>query len=300
MPYPVEEVSLEDKKLVNSLLLHCGANIIEINSVRKHLSRIKGGRLAQAIHPDAHLINLTVSDVIGDPLDYITCPTVPDTSTFTQARATLSKYELWKKVPVSVRDYLENAGPEEESPKSLSDHQIYDFIVVPGTAACEGAYDAAKELGFSALILSTMLEGESSEVGGTFADIAREIRAKARPVAPPCVIIGGGETTVRISDQCGQGGPNQEFAVGAALRLGDTEGVVIVGLDTDGTDGPSDFAGAIVDASTIARAQEARIDLYAALIGHDVSRYLNDLGENIITGATGTNVNDLKIMVVLR
>lgn len=299
MPYPVTGVTLEEKKQVNRLLLYSGANIIEINSVRKHLSQIKGGRLAKAIHPEAHIINLTVSDVIGDPLDYITCPTVPDTSTFDQARATLTKYGLWDKVPASVRDYLKHAGPEEESPKDLSDHNLYNFIVVPGTAACEGAYAAARELGLNAFILSTMLEGESREVGGTFSDIAREIRASGRPLAPPCAIIGGGETTVHISGECGEGGPNQEFALGAALRLEGIYNTVIVGLDTDGTDGPTKLAGAIVDETTLARARAAGIDLYTALTGHDVSQPLKNLGEIIVTGATGTNVNDLKLLLVL-
>ncbi|HHV57546.1 MAG TPA: glycerate kinase [Firmicutes bacterium] len=299
MPYPVAGVTLEEKKQVNRLLLYSGANIIEINAVRKHLSQIKGGRLARAIHPGAHIINLTVSDVIGDPLDYITCPTVPDTSTFAQARATLTKYGLWDKVPASVREYLKNAGPGEESPKDLSDHNLYNFVAVPGTAACRGAYAAARELGLSALILSTMLEGESREVGGTFADIAREIRASGQPLTPPCAVIGGGETTVRISGHCGEGGPNQEFALGAALRLGEVKSAALASVDTDGTDGPTQLAGALVDETTLARAQAAGINLDAALAEHDVSAALRDLGEVVLTGATGTNVNDLKVLVVL-
>ncbi len=143
MPYPVEGVTLDEKKLVNKLLLTCSANIIEINAVRKHLSQIKGGWLAKAIHPQAHLINLTVSDVIGDPLDYITCPTVPDTSSFDDARRTLTKYELWEKVPASVSRYLKAGSPSQETPKDLSDHRIDNFIIVAGTAACEGAAQRA-------------------------------------------------------------------------------------------------------------------------------------------------------------
>ncbi|MEW5910095.1 MAG: glycerate-2-kinase family protein, partial [Thermodesulfobacteriota bacterium] len=157
MPCPVEGVTLDDKKIVNTLLLTCGANIIEINAVRKHLSRIKGGWLAKTIHPQTHLINLTVSDVIGDPLDYITCPTVPDTSTFDDARRTLTKYALWNKVPDSVNRYLKTGGPAQETPKDLSDHWIDNFIIVAGTAACEGAAKKARELNFQTMILSTML-----------------------------------------------------------------------------------------------------------------------------------------------
>ena len=139
VPMPVSEISLEDKKIVNKLLLTCGANIIEINSVRKHLSQIKGGWLAKNIHPQAQIINLTVSDVIGDPLDYITCPTVPDTSTFDDARAALTKYGLWERLPETVRDYLKNAQYNRETPKDLSDHQLHNFIIVAGDAACVAA-----------------------------------------------------------------------------------------------------------------------------------------------------------------
>lgn len=299
MPYPVEGVTLEEKKLVNKLLLTCSANIIEINAVRKHLSRIKGGRLAQAIHPRAHLINLTVSDVIGDPLDYITCPTVPDTSSFDDARRTLTKYELWDKVPASVSRYLKEGGPDRETPKDLSDHLIHNFIVVAGTAACEGAAERARELGFETMILSTMLEGESREVGATFAAIAKEILMYRRPLKPPCVVIGGGETTVRITGDAGQGGPNQEFSLGAALWIDRVGDVVIVGQDSDGTDGPTDIAGGIVDNHTAERAKLLGIDLYAALTRHDVTPVLMKLEDAIVTGATGTNVNDLKLMLVM-
>lgn len=299
MPYPVEGVTLEEKKLVNRLLLTCSANIIEINAVRKHLSRIKGGWLAKAIHPRAHLINLTVSDVIGDPLDYITCPTVPDTSSFDDARRTLTKYELWEKVPASVSRYLKAGNEALETPKDLSDHLIDNFIIVAGTAACEGAAARARELDFETMILSTMLEGESRELGGTFAAVAKEILMNRRPLKPPCVIIGGGETTVKITGDAGQGGPNQEFSLGAALwidRIGD---VVIIGQDSDGTDGPTDFAGGIVDNFTAERARKMGIDIYAALNRHDVTPVLLKLEDAILTGATGTNVNDLKLMLVM-
>ncbi len=299
MPYPVEGVTLDEKKQVNRLLLTCGANIIEINAVRKHLSRIKGGWLAKAVHPQAHVINLTVSDVIGDPLDYITCPTVPDTSSFDDARRTLAKYDLWDKVPSSVSRYLKEGGPSRETPKDLSDHRIDNFIIVPGTAACDGAAERARELGFEVMILSTMFEGESRELGGTFAAIAREILLTGRPVRPPCVVIGGGETTVRITSEAGQGGPNQEFALGASLWIDGVGDVVIVGQDSDGTDGPTDIAGGIVDNFTMERAREQGIDIYEALGRHDVTPVLLRLEDAILTGATGTNVNDLKLMLVL-
>jgi glycerate 2-kinase len=300
-PFPAKGVTLEDKKALTSLLLASGANIVEINAVRKHVSQIKGGRLAKAIHPGAHLINLTVSDVIGDPLDYITDPTVPDTSTLDDARSTLTKYDLWTKLPLSVNHFLKNAGPEYESPKEadLAGHHRYDFIIVKGTVACEAAAEKARALGFNTLILSTMLEGESKELGRTFGAIAAEILLNNRPLALPCVVIGGGETTVKIDGDAGEGGPNQEFAVSAALSVDDIGNVVVVGLDTDGTDGPTDWAGAIVDASTASRARKAGLDLFDHLRRHNVSPGLQRLGDVIRTGATGTNVNDLKIMVIM-
>jgi len=301
MPYPVEGVTLDEKKLVSNLLLTCSANIIEINAVRKHLSLIKGGRLAQAIHPEAHLINLTVSDVIGDPLDYITCPTVPDTASFEDARRTLTKYELWDKVPASVSRYLKEGGEDQETPKDLSDHKIDNFIVVAGTAACEGAAERARELNFETMILSTMLEGESRELGGTFAAIAKEILLNKRPLKPPCVVIGGGETTVKIvsASEAVEGGPNQEFSLAAALWIDEIGDVVIVGQDSDGTDGPTDVAGGIVDSSTAGRAREMGVDIYDALRKHDTTHALKKLEDAIMTGATGTNVNDLKVMLVM-
>jgi len=299
MPYPVDGITLEEKKMVNRLLLTCGANIIEINAVRKHLSRIKGGWLAKAVHPQAHLINLTVSDVIGDPLDYITCPTVPDTSSFDDARRTLTKYELWDKVPASVSRYLKEGGPSRETPKDLSDHHIDNFIIVPGTAACDGAAERARELNFETMILSTMFEGESRELGGTFAAIAKEILMSGRPLKPPCALIGGGETTVKITSEAGQGGPNQEFALGASLWIDQIGDVVIVGQDSDGTDGPTDIAGGIVDNWTVSRAWSLGIDIYEALSRHDVTPVLLKLEDAILTGATGTNVNDIKLMLVM-
>ncbi|HCF89912.1 MAG TPA: glycerate kinase [Firmicutes bacterium] len=301
MTMPVESVSLEEKKLVNRLLLRSGANIFEINSVRKHLSQVKGGRLASMIHPHACIINFTVSDVIGDDLDYITCPTVPDTSTFADAHSVMTKYDLWNQVPESVRKHLQAAAAKDESPKAkdLADHDIHSYILVPGTGAVEAAYKKAQEMGLSTMVLSTMLQGESREVGGTYADIAREILATGRPLKVPCAIIGGGETTVRITGQPGDGGPNQEFTVGAALLIDGIGKVAVLGLDSDGTDGPTDLAGGICDELSVKRAASVGVDLFASLETHNVSPALRKLGDSVFTGATGTNVNDLKILVVL-
>jgi glycerate 2-kinase len=300
MPLPVDGVTLEDKKEVNRLLLTCGANIYEINAVRKHLSQIKGGRLARAVHPRAQLINLTVSDVTGDELDYITDPTVPDSSFLKDARTTLTKYDLWVRVPASVAKFLKATGPEHETPKTadLADHNLHSFILVKSASVCEAAADKASELGFKTMILSTVLEGESKELGRTFAAIAAEIISNQRPLNPPCTVIGGGETTVKIDGAAGEGGPNQEFSLAAAPGLDRIGNVVVVGLDSDGTDGPTDVAGGIVDNQTSARANDLGMDLFAPLANHDVTPALKKLGDEIETGATGTNVNDLKFMLI--
>ena len=301
MPLPVPEISLEDKKIANKLLLTCGANIIEINAVRKHLSLVKGGLLAQAIHPEALLINLTVSDVIGDPLDYITDPTVPDTSYFSDAQKTLDKYELWDKMPHAISSYLKNPPLERETPKSFEGRRMENHILVPGDAACEGAAKRARELGYETMILSTMLEGESRELGRTFGFIAKEVLHSGRPLKSPCVVIGGGETTVSINNndaELGSGGPNQEFALGAAMEIGNIGNVVVVGLDTDGTDGPTDLAGGIADNYSLLNARGKGIDIFSILKKHDAATALRKLGDAIVTGNTGTNVNDLRVMVI--
>jgi len=301
MPYPVPEISLDEKKQVNQLLLTCGANIIEINAVRKHLSQIKGGRLVQTVNPQAHLINLTVSDVIGDPLDYITDPTVADTSTFDDARRTLTKYNLWDRVPAPAARFLKGAGPQRETPKEidLENYRKHNFIIVTGDAACVAAEEKARELGFQAMILSTMFEGESLELGANFAAIAKEIRLNHRPLTIPAAVIGGGETTVKIRENpAGLGGPNQEFALAAALGIEDAGPVVVVGFDSDGTDGPTDMAGGIVDEQTLSRAREKGIDVFASLVRHDVTPVLKTTEDVIETGATGTNVNDLKFLLM--
>ena len=301
LPLPVEGVSLADKQKVNQVLLHCGADIIEINAVRKHLSRIKGGWLAKAILP-ATLVNLTVSDVVGDPLDYITGPTVPDTSTFDDARGVLDRYKLWEAFPESATDYLRSGGEAQETPKDFGDAPIYTFLIVDSAAACLGAAERAAELGYRPMILTTMLKGEARDAGTFFAAIANEIVRFGRPTSAPCAIVAGGENTVTITEKHGRygkgGGPNQEFALSACLDLVGLENVVLVAIDTDGTDGPTDLAGGIVDGSTLPAAQAKEIDVFRALHDHDASRVLQELGDAMVTGHTGTNVNDLRLLLV--
>jgi len=293
---PVDSVTLNEKKEVNRLLLSCGATIFEINAVRQHLSKIKGGRLGMAIFP-AELINLTVSDVIGDPLDYITDPTVPSTSVFEDALMVLKKYHLLNKVPESVRAYIETADPDKESPKDYGSNTYYNFILTNNDSACNAASSTAESLGLNSMILSTMFDGESRELGKIFAAIAKEIRNSHRPLKLPCILIGGGETFVTLEENFGKGGPNQEFVLSTVLDMKGQDNYVVVGLDTDGTDGPTEAAGAIADAFTVSAVEAKGIDLHNALQKHETLSPLMSLGDAIFTGHTGTNVNDLKFII---
>ena len=298
MPLPIDGISLKDLIKTYDILLKSSANVIEMNAVRKHLSKIKGGRLAESIHPGADIVNITVSDVIGDKLDYITGPTVPDSSTLDDARATLDKYRLWDKLPYSVRNFLKNAGEEFETPKYLSDHKIHNFMIVKGDAACEGSLRKAKELGYNSIILSSMFEGESKDIGAAFAAIGKEISEKNRPLNPPAVVIGGGETTMKITGNAGRGGPNQQFALAAASYIDGYEDILIGAIDTDGIDGASDLAGGIVDGNTMKQAAKENVDIFKHIENFDDTPALKKLKSGILTGHTGTNVNDLKILLV--
>lgn len=299
MGLPLAPVSLADYGALTQLLLGCGANIIEINAVRKHIAVVGGGKLAELIHPGVTLVNLTVSDVIGDPLDYITDPTVADTSSLTDARRTLDRYSLWESIPDSVAVFLREGGAAPETPKQLHRDSHHDVLLLGAAAACEGAARRGAQLGLQPMILSTRFEGESQELGNAFAAIAVEVARANRPVRPPALLIGGGETIVRLNGgAAGAGGPNQEFAVAAAIALDGIHDLVIAGLDSDGTDGPTDIAGAMVDGGTVDRARALGIDLRQLLKNHDTSAALSRMDDAIITGATGTNVNDLKIAIV--
>jgi len=296
--YPAEGMTLEDKRQVHKLLLTCGAGIVEINAVRKHLSRVKGGLLAQAVLP-AELINLTVSDVIEDPLDYICCPVVPDTSSVSDAIDVLKKHELWDRVAPSVRSHL-GKGAGAETPKELDPRLVHSFVLVPLSAASAAASARAKELNYSTFLLTTTLTGESREVGACLAAIVREIAKRGRPFAAPCALIANGENTVVVPEGSGTGGPSQELAASLALHIEGLANVVAVCLDTDGTDGPTEFAGAMVDSETAARARALGYDLFRSLRSHNVTPLLQDVRDIVCTGATGTNVADLVLLLVDR
>lgn len=296
---PPDGVSEADKRLLHELMLGSGAPIIEVNAVRKHVSAIKGGRLAARIAP-ARLVNLTVSDVAGDVLDAITDPTVQDTSTAADAVAILKRRGLWDEVPASIRAHLES--PAAESPVLGSEPRT--VMLVDGAAACEAMAAEARSAGVAAHVVSTTLEGEASTIGAQLAELAQECLADGTPAAPPCVLVGcGGEATVTLQangsrGMFGNGGPNQEAALAAALALASGAPVSACFLDTDGADGGTAVAGAIIDGHTAARAEEAGIDLRAVIGEHRSAEALERLGDQIVTGPTQTNVNDLFVLAV--
>jgi glycerate 2-kinase len=293
---PPQGVSLADKQRLNELLLASGASIREINAVRKHVSLIKGGRLALEIFP-AELVVLTVSDVVGDALDYITDLTVPDTSTYLDAWKTLDKYCLWERLPGPIRDHLRR-GVETESPKSF-EHNYYPFIVVPGDAAFDGAVERCKELGYTVALLPKEIEGESAMQARVIVDQAQAL-FKVSCVEKPCILIGRGETIVSILGPSGKGGPNQEFALAAALVIQGQDGIVAASIDMDGTDGPTEFSGAIVDGWTVKRASESGFDADEDLRIHASTELLHAADDLVSTGPTMTNVNDLMFILMDR
>lgn len=297
LPLPAPPVGLKEIQETTKLLLKCGANIHELNCIRKHMSLVKGGQLAKLAHP-AMLLTLILSDVIGDDLDTIgSGPTVPDRSTFAQAREILHRYGNWKNLPQPVRDRLSLDKPETPKPGDKIFNEVQNLIVGSNRQAVDAAAQEAKKLGYHALVLSTFVEGESRDVAIVHAAIAKEIRSSGRPLKPPACIISGGETTVTIHGQ-GLGGRNQEFTLAAAQQIDGLENVIILSGGTDGTDGPTDAAGALADGTTIARAKTAGLDAAKVLANNDSYHFFDRLGDLIKTGPTGTNVADVRIILV--
>ncbi|MHA1833599.1 MAG: glycerate kinase type-2 family protein, partial [Candidatus Baldrarchaeia archaeon] len=302
MPCPADPVTLEDKKTVTNLLLKCGATINEINVVRKHLSEFKGGQLAKTAYP-ATLVNLIISDVVGDPLDIIASgPTVPDSSTFQDAYNVLKKYNLLNKIPENIKKRIQLglSGKIEETPKPGDKifRNVHNILIASNRTACIAAVKKARELGINSMLLSTYIEGEARHVGAVLAGLAKEIHNYDTPIKKPAVIVCGGETTVTVVGN-GKGGRNQELALGSALKISGLNGIVIASVGTDGKDGTSDAAGAIVDGQTLKRAQKLGLDATKYLANNNSYMFFKKLGDAIFTGTTGTNVNDLIIIVVL-
>ena len=301
LPYPAEGVTLEEKQQVTRCLLEVGACIHEINAVRKHLSRVKGGRLAKLAHPST-LISLVLSDVIGDDLDTIASgPTVPDSSTFDDCLKIIEKYQMGEKIPVSVVELLEKGarGEAEETPKADDPafQRTQNLVIASNILAVQAAKRKAEELGYNSLILSTFVEGETKEVARVHAAVAKEILQTGNPVPRPACVISGGETTVTIRGK-GLGGRNQEFVLAAAIDVDGLENVVILSGGTDGTDGPTDAAGAIADGMTKNRALEKGMNAEQYLRENNSYNFFESLGDLLITGPTHTNVMDLRLVMV--
>jgi glycerate 2-kinase len=292
---PAEGLTLADKQATNRALLASGATISEMNAVRKHLSAIKGGRLAAAAAP-ARLITLAISDVPGDdPAVIASGPTVADPTTFADAAALLARYGIAPTPAVAA--HLAAAADETPKPGSLP-HAEFHLIATPAMALAAAA-DAARRFGLSPLILGDALEGESREMGTVMAGIARSVRTHGHPLAAPALLLSGGETTVTIGPAgAGRGGRNTEFLLGLAVALAGAPGIWAIAGDTDGIDGTEDAAGAIVTPDTLARARAAGLDPRGVLAAHDSYGLFSAIGDLVRTGPTLTNVNDIRALLV--
>jgi glycerate 2-kinase len=301
LPAPVPGVSLEDKQEVTRLLHACGATIGEMNCVRKHLSRIKGGRLAEAFAARrCPVFSLIISDVIGDPLDVIASgPTAADPTSFAQALAILGRYDLLKRVPRTARAYLERgqAALVPETPKGLP-AGVHNRILGNNALSLAAAAALARRLGYTVLNLGSFIEGETRHAATVHAGIVKSVVRDQVPFPSPLCLLSGGETTVTLGDDHGQGGRNQEFVLAALLALGQEgmRGVVVLSGGTDGEDGPTDAAGAVADAGTLSRA--AGLSAPDHLDRHDAYPFFAATGDLLRTGLTGTNVMDVRVLLI--
>ncbi|WP_424933436.1 glycerate kinase type-2 family protein [Amaricoccus macauensis] len=296
LPAPPEGLTLADELAVNRALLASGAPITQMNTLRKHVSEIKGGRLARAAHP-AKVVSLIVSDIPGDdPAMVASGPTVPDPAGPQAAREILAEYAL--DLPQAVRDHLasdECAAPSPDDP-AFANNEVH--IIASAAVSLEAAQARARELGVEAVILSDAIEGESRDVARVHSALAREIAARDRPFTKPVVLLSGGETTVTLKAK-GKGGRNSEFLLSLALDLDGIEGVHALAADTDGIDGSEDNAGGFVDGGTATRIRAAGADPRALLSGNNAWTALDTAGDLLVTGPTGTNVNDFRAILIV-
>jgi len=292
---PAEGISVEEKRAVNRALLKSGAPISEMNCVRKHLSAIKGGRLAAAAHP-ARVVSLVISDVPGDDLAAVgSGPTVADPTTFAQARAIIAKYHI--DAPQSVIRHLEQGIDETPKPGDPRLAGVETKLIASPQKSLEAAAAVARKAGITPLILGDSIEGEAREVGFVMAGIALQSRRFGQPLPAPCVLISGGETTVTVRGN-GAGGRNVEFLLALALKLDGAERIMALAADTDGVDGAREVAGAFIAPDTLSRARAMGIDPWASLANNDGHGFFEKLGDQIITGPTLTNVNDFRAVYI--
>ena len=302
MPCPIRGVTLRDKQRTTQLMLRSGATINELNAVRKHLSVFKGGGLAKAAFP-ASVLTLILSDVVGDPLDTIASgPTSPDPTTFTSAISVLKTRNVWELVPKRVRTALNKgvAGEITETPKpgDMVFRRVKNIIVGNNQMVCDSAVREARRMGANGILLTTLLEGEAKEVGIVLSAIARESSRQKRRPGKPVAIIMGGETTVTPTGG-GRGGRNQEMMLSASIKLKGHDGIAIASLGTDGLDGDTPAAGAVADGRTCGRAEQIAMKPDRFLENNDSFTFFNRLHDTLITGATGTNLNDVTVAAVI-
>jgi hydroxypyruvate reductase len=302
-PAPVPPITLADKQAMTRLLLAAGANINQLNAVRKHCSLLKGGQLARAAAP-ARVHALLLSDVIGDPLDVIASgPTAPDASTFADARAILERFDLLARAPAPIVHRLERGMrgevPETPKPDDPVFRHVTNTVIGNNALVVDAAAARARELGYTPHVLTRSLEGEAREVADRLVALARQVREGRGPVAAPAFVIAGGETTVTVRGK-GAGGRCQEFGLAAALALEGQDGIVALAAGTDGTDGPTDAAGAVVDGASAGRARERGLDPRASLDANDSNPVLAAIGDLVVTGPTNTNLLDLYLLLIER
>jgi glycerate 2-kinase len=301
LPFPADGIELKEKQEMTQLLLDCGADIKEINTIRKHISRMKGGWLTRWAYPST-VIGFILSDVVGDQLDVIgSGPTVPDPSTFEEAWEILKKYDLLNEIAPSIQKHLllGKEGKVEETPKpgDVVFERVYNSLIGSNILALRAAEKEGSSLGLNTLILSSSIEGETKEAARFHTAIAKEVISSGNPIPKPACILSGGETTVTIKGN-GLGGRNQEFALAGALEISGIEKVVLLSGGTDGTDGPTDASGAMADHTTVHRAKSMGLDPKAHLENNDAYPFFQKLGDLLITGPTHTNVMDVRILLV--
>ena len=296
MPLPGEGVSLEDKQAINRALLQSGATISEMNCVRRHLSAIKGGRLAAACHP-ARVVNLLISDVPGDnPMDIASGPTVADPTTCADALEIIRRYRI--ALPEGARQLLESGAGETLKPGDPRLETVITHLIATPQRALEAAAQVAQQAGITPVILGDSIEGEARDVGKVMAGIALQVRNHDQPFAAPCVLLSGGETTVTVRGK-GRGGRNVEFLLSLVLGLRGAPGVYALAGDTDGVDGQEEIAGAIATPDTLARAWAMGVRPLDSLDNNDGHGFFGMLGDSLVTGPTLTNVNDFRAILIL-
>jgi len=301
LPLPADKITLEEKQELTQFLLDCGADIKEINTIRKHISQMKGGWLARWAFPST-VITFILSDVVGDPLDVIASgPTVPDTSTFQESWEILKRYGLINEIASSIRNHLQagREGKIKETPKAGESvfEKVHNMIIGSNIVALRAAEKEFSLAGFNTIILSSSIVGETREAARFHGAIAREVVSTGKPIDRPACILSGGETTVTIRGS-GLGGRNQEFALSGAFEISGLEKTVLLSGGTDGTDGPTDAAGAMADHTTITRARQMGLDSVKFLENNDSYHFFEKLGDLLITGPTRTNVMDVRILLV--